>query len=88
MKKKNYTRNWNGLLPILMLGHDTMLCIVTGRAWEAAGARSGMLRHGAQARDTALRYCPGRSTRRAVHAAGVWVTILFLYREKRATCGS
>ena len=36
MKKKSYAENWDGLLPILVLGHDTMFCIVTGKAWEAA----------------------------------------------------
>ena len=34
-KKKSVGGNWNGLLPILVLSHDTMFCIVTGRAWEA-----------------------------------------------------
>ena len=45
---KIYAGNLNGLLPILVLGHDTIFCIVTGRVWEAAQGHATTWRPGAR----------------------------------------
>ena len=38
-EKKKSAGTWNGLLPILVLSHDTMHCIVTGRVGRLAWAQ-------------------------------------------------
>ena len=40
-KKKKVQGTWNGLLPILVLSHDTMHCIMTGKAGRLAWAQFG-----------------------------------------------
>ena len=80
-KKKRCRGNWNGLLPILVLSHDTMFCIMKGRAWEAA-EQAHMARQ-----DTATTQptCK-RGERQRAHAwPGRWGVSRYkwLYRDRR-----